>query len=105
MAPTSEQRAACIGGLLVDFKSLGEGSKIASCLCQNKGQVYQGQSPQLDQTNDLDYEGLREMSQESSGPQSQVNRRQDGDEDDDDDGGIAGLLAPVLAGLKPIGEV
>ena len=107
MAPTLEQCTTCIGDLLVDFKRLGEGSKIASCLCQDNRQVHQGQSPQLDanqlrqfeeliqqffdsqdqvnelpdteyQTNDLHYEQLSETPRESSGSQGRVDRRQNG---------------------------
>ena len=44
MAPTLEQQDACFGDLVTDLKDLGEGSKIAICLLQNKGQVRRGPS-------------------------------------------------------------
>ena len=131
MASTSEQCTTCIGDLLVDFKHLGEGSKIATCLCQNKGQVHQGQSPQLDanqlrqfkelvqqffdlqdqvnelpdteyQTNDLHYEQLREMSRESYGSQGQANRRQNGGLPKITARDLAEILAPFLRSLGPL---
>ena len=72
MASTSEQCTACIGDLVVDFKGLGEGSRIATCLCKNKGQValHQEQSPQLgaDQLKQLE-----EVLQQYCDPQDQVN--------------------------------
>ena len=101
---TPEQHAACIDDLIVNLKHLGKGSKLAICLCKNEGQVYQGQSSQLDanqlkqfeevlqqffdsqyqvnepsdteyQKNKLAFERRREMSRESPGSQGQVNRR------------------------------
>ena len=72
MASTSEQCTACIGDLVVDFKGLGGGSRIAACLCKNKGQValHKEQSPQLgaDQLKQLE-----EVLQQFCDPQDQVN--------------------------------
>ena len=131
MASPSEECTACIGDLLVDFKHLREGSKIAKCLCQSKGQVHQGQSPQLDanqlrqfkglvqqffdsqdqvnelpdteyQTNDLHYEQLREMSQEPTSSQGRVYQRQNGGLPKITARQLAELLGPLLAALEPI---